>query len=56
MTLIQGSTYKVHGKSMVYRRSNYSVDMRQQKHFFVTMCGNWNCNILESELVKFITA
>jgi hypothetical protein len=54
MTLTAGNTYKVHGKNMIYRRSNYSVDFRQNKHFFVTMCGKWNCNILDKELVKFV--
>jgi len=54
MTLTTGTTYTVHGKKMIYRRSTYSVDLRQQKHFFVTECGNWNCNITEKELARFV--
>lgn len=54
MTLTAGQTYKVHGKTMIYRRSSYCVSLRQQKFFFVTECGNWNCNITERELSKFV--
>lgn len=54
MKLTAGQTYTVHGKPMTYRRSTYSVALRQQKHFFVSACGHWNCNIAERELPKFV--
>lgn len=54
MELIKGQTYIVHGKLMTYLRSTYSLSLREEKHYFATPCGRWNCNIAERELQKFI--
>lgn len=54
MELTKGQNYTVNGKPMIYIRSTYSVALRQEKHYFSTLCGRWNCNIAERELQKFI--